>query len=158
MTITTVFWGIGSSIMGDDGAGPAIAKNLARKGLPWLAVFNCETVPENYLAPLKKISPLTLIAADAAEMGLSPGEFRKMELSEFSNISFTTHGFPINLLLEDIEKDIEIITIGIQPLIREPSEDLSKQVHNAVNEIARTVAQRKWKNIPDLYHEKRSPR
>jgi hydrogenase 3 maturation protease len=158
MNITTVFWGIGSSIIGDDGAGPAIAEKLKELDMPWLTAFNCETVPENYLSPLKRTSPSVLVAADAAEMKLRPGEFRRMSLREFANVSFTTHGLPLELLLADFENEISIITIGIQPLRREPSENLSKPVREAVNKITALIAAGEWDKIPPIHQENLSPR
>lgn len=157
MKESIVFWGIGNSIIGDDGAGPRIANELIERNVQWLAIYNCETVPENYVAPLKRLSPETLIIIDTADMGLEPGEYRKMSIEEFSNITFTTHGFPLDLLLKDLNIP-KIITIGVQPEYRGPSESLSIPVSNAVKELCNILEQKEWDQILSVHQEKRSPR
>ncbi|MBN1333866.1 MAG: hydrogenase maturation protease [Synergistales bacterium] len=145
-----VVWGLGNPILGDDSAGLRVSEMLKRKALDWLESFTCETVPENYTSPLKRIGPSILIIVDAADMGIPGGEYRKMELHHFSNISFTTHGMPLDLILMDCQPIIQIVAIGIQPLERTPSVDISPKVRQAITEIVDLIVRKKWNDIPSL--------
>lgn len=154
--VSVVLWGIGNPLFGDDAAGTILAEKLKQEEPEWLKVFNCETVPENYVAPLKKIAPQILIIVDAADMGTRPGEIRKMALEDFSNVSFSTHGISLDLLLGGI--DSEIIIIGIQPLHRDLAIGISKPVISALQDLEELIITRKWEMIEDIHQEKRSPR
>jgi len=151
-----VLWGMGNPLYGDDAAGSILAKELQGKTPQWLRIFNCETVPENYLAPLRKIAPDFLIIVDAADMGKDPGEIRRMNLADFSNITFSTHGLPLDMILGDL--DIDIIIIGIQPLSRDLGAGLSIPVLHAIEDLKELILMRNWENIIYLHQEKRSPR
>lgn len=153
---SVVLWGIGNPLNSDDAAGPVLADRIKAKAPEWLNVFNCETVPENYLAPLGRISPETLIIVDAADMGIDPGEIRRMTLKDFSNVSFSTHGLPLDIMLEGYNP--AVIIIGIQPSSRDLSMELSPPVMNALDRLEELILSRKWATIPDIHQEKRSPR
>jgi len=150
MSITVVVWGLGNPILGDDSAGLAVSEILKSKELGWLESFTCETVPENYISPLKKAGPSILIIVDAADMGIPGGEYRKMELHHLSNISFTTHGMPLDLILLDYQPIMRTIAIGIQPTKRSLSMDISPEVRQAVAEIVDLIAGKRWDDIPSL--------
>ncbi|HPI97451.1 MAG TPA: hydrogenase maturation protease [Synergistales bacterium] len=150
MSIEVVVWGLGNPILGDDSAGLAVSEMLKNKKLGWIESFTCNTVPENYLSPLKRIGAPLLIIVDAADMGIPGGEYRKMELHHFSNISFTTHGIPLDLILMDCQPNIRIIALGIQPIERTPSMEISIKVQQAVTEIVELIVRKKWNDIPSF--------
>ncbi len=154
---SVVLWGIGNPLFGDDAAGTVFADMLKNKEPEWLKVFKCETVPENYVAPLRMLSPEVLLIVDAADLGKRPGVMKRMTLKDFSNISFSTHGISLDLMLEGI--DSRVIIIGIQPLTRELAfEEISEPVRSALEELEDIIISRSWDRIEDLHHEKRSPR
>lgn len=153
---SVVLWGIGNPLYSDDAAGPFLAEKMKARAPEWLNVFNCETVPENYLAPLGRISPEILIIVDAADMGIDPGEMRRMRLKDFSNVSFSTHGLPLDIMLQGYNPDV--IIIGIQPLSRGLSMELSPPVIKTLDRLEELILSRKWEIIPDIHQEKRSPR
>ena len=154
---SVVLWGIGNPLYGDDAAGTVFADMLKDKEPEWLKVFKCETVPENYIAPLRMLSPEILLIVDAADFGASPGDMKRMTINDFSNISFSTHGISLDLLLEDITS--RIIIIGIQPATRELAlEEISEPVRSALEELEDLIISKKWDSIEDLHQENRSPR
>ncbi len=53
----TILWCIGSPILLDDGAGPALFAELEAFPAEGVTPVNCETTPENQLAPLRKNPP-----------------------------------------------------------------------------------------------------
>ncbi|MBN2067580.1 MAG: hydrogenase maturation protease, partial [Candidatus Diapherotrites archaeon] len=73
MAVKSVLMGIGNELKGDDGIGNAVAREFQGKG--WKPV-ECETVPENFIAIVKRERPELLVIVDAASMGLAPGQFR----------------------------------------------------------------------------------
>jgi len=145
-----VLWGLGNPILGDDAAGSALIEKIRPLSPEWLEPVACDTVPENFLSPLRQLHPDLLIIVDAADMGLPGGEYRKMELQDFSNISFTTHGMPLDLILQDFLPHMRIIAIGIQPVSREPSLQISEKVLKGLLEIAEMILSGKCEEIQPL--------
>ena len=71
-----VVLGVGNSLHGDDGAGPAVAAGVAALGLPGIAAYDCGTAPENFTGVVRRAGPDLLVIVDAAEMGLQAGSVR----------------------------------------------------------------------------------
>ncbi|MGI6784580.1 MAG: hydrogenase 3 maturation endopeptidase HyCI [Aminivibrio sp.] len=155
--VKTVLWCVGNPIMADDGAGPALYRELLGDPAEGVSPVNCETAPENYLGPLKKNPPRRLVVADAAEMGLPPGSVRRIDLERSGDVSFSSHGIPLFLLLEPLKDDVEIVLIGIQPESRGMGEHLSPRVRGAVKKIAGILRRGEVDEI-EPYQENRSPR
>ena len=104
---------IGNPDGGDDAVGPYIADKLKKTDI---FVINCETVPENYVGVVKKQKPETLLIIDAIDMGLEPGEIRIVSKEKIGVMTISTHGIPISLLIDYLNKHVkDIILIGIQP-------------------------------------------
>lgn len=122
----TAVWCVGNALMRDDGVGPALYSELASSPVEHLEAVNCETTPENWIARLRQSPPEVLLIADAADMGLPGGTIRKMSLDDTGNISFSSHGIPLSLILEPFRKEIEIAVIAVQPLERGFGEELSR--------------------------------
>ena len=116
-------WGIGNVLLGDDAVGPMISTRLGG--------IDCGTAPENYISKLRKDVPEILIIIDAAEMGLKAGSIRVLNYDELSGEIVTTHGMPLSFLLEQFNKTIDIILIGIQPKQTNLGEPLSDEVRTA---------------------------
>ena len=112
----TAVWCVGNALMRDDGVGPALYSELASSPVEHLEAVNCETTPENWIARLRQSPPEVLLIADAADMGLPGGTIRKMSLDDTGNISFSSHGIPLSLILEPFRKEIEIAVIASSPL------------------------------------------
>ena len=96
-----------------------------------LGGIDCGTAPENYISKLRKDVPEILIIIDAAEMGLKAGSIRVLNYDELSGEIVTTHGMPLSFLLEQFNKTIDIILIGIQPKQTNLGEPLSDEVRTA---------------------------
>ena len=153
----TILWCIGSPILLDDGAGPALFSELEAFPAEGVVPVNCETTPENWIAPLSKNPPQVLMVADAADMGLPGGSIRRMSLEDTGGITFSSHGIPLSLLLEPLKKSVEIEVIGIQPEKRGFGEGLSPEVSRAVQFVAQTIRKGRAGEL-ERYQENRSPR
>ena len=107
---------VGNKDGGDDSLGPYIADKLIKiKDKNFLAI-DCETVPENYTSVIKNQKPENLIIIDAVEMELNPGEIRIIPKEKIGVMHISTHGIPISVLINYIEKTVKnIIFIGVQP-------------------------------------------
>lgn len=153
----TILWCIGSPILLDDGAGPALFSELEAFPAEGVVPVNCETTPENWIAPLSKNPPQVLMVADAADMGLPGGSIRRMSLEDTGDITFSSHGIPLSLLLEPLKKSVEIMIIGIQPERRGFGEGLSPEVSRAVQSVAQAIRKGRAGEL-ERYQENRSPR
>jgi hydrogenase 3 maturation protease len=153
----TILWCIGSPILLDDGAGPALFSELEAFPAEGVVPVNCETTPENWIAPLSKNPPQVLMVADAADMGLPGGSIRRMSLEDTGGITFSSHGIPLSLLLEPLKKSVEILIIGIQPERRGFGEGLSPEVSRAVQSVAQAIRKGRAGEL-ERYQENRSPR
>ncbi len=103
---------IGNPQGGDDAVGPYIAKKLKQLNID---VIDCRTTPENYTNVVKQSNPKKLIIIDAAEMGLKQGEIRIVPKEKIGVMTISTHGLPISVLMEYLEKYVkEVILIAIQ--------------------------------------------
>ena len=153
----TILWCIGSPILLDDGAGPALFAELEAFPAEGVTPVNCETTPENWTAPLRKNPPLVLMVADAADMGLPGGSVRRMNLEDTGGITFSSHGIPLSLLLEPLKKSVEIMIIGIQPERRGFGEGLSPEVSRAVQSVAQAIREGRTGEL-ERYQENLSPR
>jgi hydrogenase maturation protease len=108
-------WGVGNVLMGDDAVGCRVAELLAERGVP---AVDCGTTPENYVPALNKNPPRALWIVDAVDMGLPPGECRKLSLKDLMGLDAaadSSHGIPLPLLLSPFEDFMEITVLGIQP-------------------------------------------
>jgi hydrogenase 3 maturation protease len=119
---------IGNREGGDDAIGPYIADRLKEKGGE---VLDCGVVPENYTSVVKRYNPKNLIIIDAVDMGLLPGEIRRVPKEKIGVMHISTHGIPISVLIDYLEKYVKkIIFIGIQP----------KSMSGKLNEIVKRNA------------------
>jgi hydrogenase 3 maturation protease len=108
-----ILFGVGNPLSGDDGIGNYTAERFHADG--W-SVYDCGTVPENFTSLVRKARPTLLVIVDAADIGLSPGEFRVVPEEFIEDVSIGTHQLPLTHLIEFI-KDCtgKIMFIGIQP-------------------------------------------
>lgn len=107
---------IGNRDGGDDAIGPYVSDKLKDDENGYYAVLNCGTVPENYTSVVKRHKPRRLLIIDAVDMGLDPGAIRVVPKEKISSMHISTHGIPISVLINYLEKYVkEIIFIGIQP-------------------------------------------
>jgi hydrogenase 3 maturation protease len=122
--------GIGNIMRGDDGLGSKLIEMLKCENLH-ARLFDCGTAPENYAIPILATSADTIIFVDAADMGLSAGEIRVVDLEDISKVSFSTHSPSPRLfidLLKTGKDDLNIFFISIQPKSTSLGAHLSAEV------------------------------
>ncbi len=161
----TAILGIGSYLRGDDALGlvfiEEIRKSLKKqKNRIPLKLFSCGTTPESFTGEIKKFKPDLILITDAMDMAKNPGTISAFEAKKNSaNVSFSTHGLPIKILIDYLIQSLncKIICIGIQPesleltphLIKPysskqgagPGLALSPGVSKAIKEISAFIAE-----------------
>ncbi|MDR1378349.1 MAG: hydrogenase maturation protease [Synergistaceae bacterium] len=138
-------WGVGNVLLGDDAVGCKVAELLLERGMPGVVV--CGTMPENYVATLRKISPRTLLIVDAANMGLAPGEFRRFSVGELNAVMDSSHGIPLSVLLGPFMDSIEIVVLGIQPSTLRLGASLSEAVERAAHRVTDLISRNEWREV-----------
>ncbi len=110
-----IFVGIGNSMRGDDGFGPAfIARLKNRVDFPCI---NGRDIPENYFGKIVNEQPDTIILIDAVQLFLEPGEYRLLRHDDLLNAGFSTHSASPSILMEYLgeETGAKVYMLGVQP-------------------------------------------
>ena len=69
-----VVMGIGNPLRGDDFVGVEVARRLRKLvSRESVIIFECETVPENFLGKVEEAKPSHVLLVDAAAIGLEAG-------------------------------------------------------------------------------------
>jgi hydrogenase 3 maturation protease len=134
--------GIGNIMRGDDGCGPKLIENLKNKGLK-ASLFDCGTVPENYIFPILTTSCDTVILVDAANFGEKAGSVKVFSLGEVSGAGLSTHNFSLRLftdLLMTGKDNLNIFVISVQPKTVKLGESLSEEVLSSLDSLADILA------------------
>jgi hydrogenase 3 maturation protease len=144
-----ILLGIGNELRGDDGIGPYVADNLEDDD--WLAL-NCGTVPENFTSVVKHHKPELVLIVDATEMGLQPGQYRRLSLEKADTIYLSTHALPLSYLATYLGQFCsDVVMIGIQPKCIEMSQELSVELKESAKEIIEILKQNRLDAIPLLH-------
>jgi hydrogenase 3 maturation protease len=126
---------IGQILKGDDAIGPLLAEKL--KSQISAEIIDAGTVPENYIQPIIKKSPKSLLIIDAIDFAAEPGTINVFLPEQLNSTAFSTHTLSprlfINLVKDRI--DVSVYVIGIQPAQLRFGQPLSKPVNNALNEL-----------------------
>jgi len=129
---------IGNRDSGDDSLGPYIADKLKKVQNKDLLVIDCDTIPENYTSVVKSKKPKNLIIIDAVDMGLEPGEIRIVPKEKIGVLSISTHGIPISVLINYLDKHVKnIILIGIQP--KTIFDKITEPVKKSANKLVKII-------------------
>jgi hydrogenase maturation protease HycI len=123
-----VYMGIGNILRGDDGIGPELVARLSGKGL---YTVDAGTAPENYIRPVARLNPDTVVIVDAVHLDREPGAVELLDCSEImENTGFTTHTLSPVLVMERIEEETgaRVVMLAIQPGTLEFGSPLSPEV------------------------------
>lgn len=111
----TAIVGIGNVLKGDDGVGAQLISRL--QGKTEARLFDCAEVPENYIRPIIKSRPQTIIIVDASDWGAATGELRLIENEEITDTGFSTHNSSLRIFCEYLKSELpsaNIILLGVQ--------------------------------------------
>ena len=97
--------------------------------------INGGSVPENFTGLIKKINPSHIILIDATLMNMEAGEINIVDKENIVDISISTHSMSLAYLIKylQLEKEYDILFIGIEPEKMDLSFDLSPKIKNSSN-------------------------
>jgi hydrogenase 3 maturation protease len=128
---------VGNAMMGDDDAGPLLARLLQRCPLEGWEVLDGGSVPENALHRIREVAPNHVLVVDAADMELATGEIRMIDKNQIGSLFLmTTHSLPLSYLIESIEEFVpRVQMLGIQPGVVAFGCPMSVEVQSAVERV-----------------------
>ena len=133
--------GVGNRQRGDDGAGPRVieARCPETRGT-WLDVG---VAPENFLEPIARTNPDTVLIVDAVNFGGSPGECRLMDVTAMHTIVVSTHAGSLSLVSDYLRArtGARVNVIAIQPKTIAAREGLSQPVEESVREVTAMLSE-----------------
>jgi len=138
-----VFMGIGNILRGDDGIGPELVARLSGKGL---FTVDAGTVPENYIRPVVRLDPDTVVIVDAVSMDSDRGVVELLDRSEIlGNTGFTTHTLSPVMVMERLEEETgaRVVMLAIQPGTLEFGAPLSPEVARLLEVLPDLLTQEK---------------
>ena len=134
-----VIVGIGNTLRGDDGFGPALISRL--KGKVKAVCLDAGSAPENYSGKIIKEKPDTILIVDALHLGKSPGEFEILKKDDIVKSGFSTHDISPNMFIEYLQDQThaDIYMLGLQPKNVSFGEGMCDSVKAAVEEITNLI-------------------
>ena len=132
--------GIGNTLRADDGAGAVVAERL-RERFPDV-VFGAGQAPENYVAPVRRAGPASVILVDAADFGASPGAVRVVSAEDVVGLMLGTHAAPLSMFMRVIaeETGADVRLAAIQVKSTELGGVMSDEVAAAVDALTSEIA------------------
>ena len=129
--------GVGNTLKGDDGAGPALAALLAARGAGFPFVDASE-VPENYGGWVVKQGLDAVVFVDAVDFGGAPGEWRVIPFEDLMHSASSTHRLSLHFLIRYLREQWkgEPILVGVQPKSLKLDEALSTEVQTGLEDLA----------------------
>lgn len=127
--------GIGNELKADDGAGPAVVAGL--RGRHADAVIDAGQAPENYVAPIRRAEPDTIILVDAADFGGAPGEVKTAGVEDVRGLMLGTHAAPLSMFMRVVaeETGAAVVLVAIQVKATELGGAMSDEVGTAVSAL-----------------------
>ncbi len=136
----TVIVGIGSTLKGDDGAGPLVCKQL-RDLNAGADLIDAATVPENYIHFIIKKAPRNLLIIDALDFSAPPGTIEIFRPERLDSLVLSTHTLSPRVFIDMIRRqiDVNVYFVGIQPAQTKLGQSLSTEVAEAVQRLSKTL-------------------
>jgi hydrogenase 3 maturation protease len=137
---------VGNGMMGDDAAGPLLARMIKHSPLDDWEVINGGDTPESYMPQIRNMAPEEVVIVDAADMDLQTGEIRLIDEDRIGSVFFmTTHSLPLTYLIESIREFVpKVDLVGIQPEVVAFGYPVSPRVKQAVDRVYAWLKQNEW--------------
>jgi hydrogenase 3 maturation protease len=134
---------VGNQMMGDDAAGPLLARAMLGSPVDGWDVLDGGSVPENYLHLIREMAPDQVLVVDAADMDLAPGEIRLIGDERLDDpFLMTTHTLPLSYLMHSLQESTpKVSLLGIQPQVVAFGFPVSPEVRQAVVRVYENLKQ-----------------
>jgi len=135
----TLLIGVGNSLRGDDGAGPAVIALL--EGKVNAGLLDAGETPESYLGRIQDAGADVIVLIDAANFGAAPGDLAILEPEDIAHCALSTHQMPLDLFFRFIKGDggADVFALGIQPAQIGFGESMSPAVADSVHALAEVL-------------------
>jgi len=118
-------------------------------GSSWRVILAGQS-PENSVALVEREKPDVVVIVDAAEMGLAPGEFRQLQLSQTARMIGSTHALPLGVLVQLLRPRAKrVVLIGVQTGDRSLGEGLTPAVEQGAVRLAAILREGRWEEVED---------
>ena len=106
--------------------------------------INGGSVPENFTGLIRKIDPSHIIIIDASLMNMEAGEVNIVNKDNIVDISISTHSMSLAYLIKylQLEKEYDILFIGIEPEIMDLSFELSPKIKDSSDMLIKLLFDR----------------
>lgn len=133
---TVLLIGVGNTLRGDDGAGPALIGLL--EGKVRAALLDAGEVPESYTGRILAAKADTIAVIDAADFGAAPGDAAILEAEDLADCGVSTHRMPLRVFFSYLRASgsADIFALGIQPAQTGFGTPMSAEVAESVNALA----------------------
>jgi hydrogenase 3 maturation protease len=131
----TVIVGIGNPLQGDDGFGPALVGRL--QGKTNMICIDAGSAPENYLGPIAREEPDTILLVDVAHLDLEPGQCKILQPEEILKCGLTTHDMSSRMFIEFLQNQTQanIFMLAVQPQNISLGDPMSECLTKTLDEI-----------------------
>ncbi|HHT9120988.1 MAG TPA: hydrogenase maturation protease [Candidatus Hypogeohydataceae bacterium YC41] len=137
--------GIGNPLLGDDGVGVEVIKEMERLALPkHIRLYDGGVGGFSLLGLME--GHREAIFVDALEMGLKPGSIRQLDMEKLKalkpQLRYSLHEVSLKEclpLLQLLDNPVKISVIGIQPKTVSPGLGLSPEVRDSIPYVIKTV-------------------
>jgi hydrogenase 3 maturation protease len=128
---------VGNEMMGDDAAGPLLARMIERAPLDRWDLLDGGAAPENYLWRIREMAPEYVLVVDATDMDLAPGEIRLISAEKIEDpFLMSTHTLPLSYLMQSLQEFVpKVEMLGIQPQMIAFGFPVFAEVREAVRRI-----------------------
>jgi hydrogenase 3 maturation protease len=128
---------VGNEMMGDDGAGPLLARLLEKNHIPGWEVIDGGTAPENYFYRVRDMKPEVVVVVDACEMNLEAGSVRLISENDIADeFILSTHRLPLSFFISALKELVpKVYFVGIQPSIVAFGLPVSSEIRQAVEMV-----------------------
>ncbi len=135
-----VVLGVGNVYKSDDGTGSLVAQAL-KKRFPE-QVFDAEAAPENFVAPVRRAAPDTIVIVDAGDFEAEPGEIRIIPPEEIMGLMSGTHATPMSMFLSIMSEETgaQAVLVAVQVKSTEFGGPVSPEVATAVDCLVDEIA------------------
>ena len=131
--------GAGNAMRSDDAAGCVVAARVAARFPD--SVIDGGLVPENFVGPIRRFAPGTIIIVDAADFGADPGELYVAHAHEVAGDMFGTHGAPLGLFMRALQESMgcDVILVAVQVECMELNAPMTERVESAVDTLVTSL-------------------
>jgi len=138
-----VILGVGNPLRGDDALGIKIVRLLRGKVPRRVLLIEGGSVPENFIRKIELFAPSHVLLIDAAHFGGNPGDADLISPEQIIGVVISTHTIPLYLTTELIREftGAKIMLLGVQPKNVSLGEEISPEVKEATENIARTIVE-----------------